>query len=54
MAIYNNLPVYKTSYDFLVDIFNYAKNFSQEYKYTIGESIKGDHRLNYKYLSRKQ
>ena len=40
MAIYNTLPVYKVSYDFLVDIFNYTKHFSQEYKYTIGESIK--------------
>ncbi len=40
MATYNNLPVYKTSYDFLVDIFNYTKHFNQEYKYTIGESIK--------------
>lgn len=40
MAIYNTLPVYKVSYDFLVDIFKYTKNFNQEYKYTIGESIK--------------
>ena len=40
MSVYNTLPVYKVSYDFLVDIFNYTKNFSQEYKYTVGESLK--------------
>ena len=40
MAIYSELPVYKESYDLLVDLFRFAKNFSREYKYTIGESIK--------------
>ena len=40
MAIYDQLPVYKVSYDFLVEIFKFTKNFSQEYKYTIGESLK--------------
>ena len=40
MATYNHLPVYKTSYDLLVEIFQFTKNFNREYKYTIGESIK--------------
>jgi hypothetical protein len=40
MAIYDTLPVYKVSYDFLVEIFKFTKHFSQEFKYTIGESIK--------------
>jgi len=40
MARYNFLPVYKVSYDLLVEIFGYTKHFSREYKYTIGESIK--------------
>jgi hypothetical protein len=40
MATYNNLPVYKVSYELLVELFRYTKNFSREYKYTIGESIK--------------
>ena len=44
MSVYNNLPVYKVSYDFLVDIFNYTKHFSQEYKYTVGESLKKETR----------
>ncbi len=40
MATYNHLPVYKSSYDLLVEIFQFTRNFNREYKYTIGESIK--------------
>lgn len=40
MATYNHLPVYKASYDLLVELFRFAKNFSREYKYTLGEDIK--------------
>jgi hypothetical protein len=40
MTIHSNLPVYKASYDFLLDIFVFIKNFKREYKYTIGEDLK--------------
>ena len=40
MARYNELPVYKASYDLLLEIFRFTKNFNREYKYTIGESLK--------------
>ena len=40
MATYNHLPVYKVSYDLLVELFRFTKDFTREYKYTIGESIK--------------
>lgn len=40
MAIYDTLPVYKVSYDFLLDLFKFTKNFDREYKYTIGEDLK--------------
>jgi len=40
MANFDNLPVYRTSYDLLVEIFRFAKEFTKEYKYTIGESLK--------------
>ena len=40
MARYDELPVYKASYDLLVDIFQFTKNFNKEYKYTVGESLK--------------
>lgn len=40
MATYNHLPVYKASYDLLVELFRFTKDFSREYKYTLGESIK--------------
>lgn len=42
MATYDHLPVYKASYDLLVEIFRFTKNFSREYKYTIGESLKNE------------
>ena len=40
MATYDNLPVYKASYDLLVILFQFTKDFNREYKYTVGESIK--------------
>ena len=40
MAYYNELPVYKATYDLLLAIFQFTKNFSKEYKYTVGESLK--------------
>ena len=40
MATYYNLPVYKKSYDLLLEIFKLTKDFSREYKYTIGEELK--------------
>ena len=40
MALYYHLPVYKTSYDLLLAIFQLTKNFSREYKYSIGQDLK--------------
>jgi len=40
MALYYYLPVYKTSYDLLLGIFQLTKDFSREYKYTIGQDLK--------------
>ena len=40
MAIYIELPVYKASYDLLLEVFQFTKDFHKEYKYTVGESIK--------------
>ena len=42
MVIYNNLPIYKDSYDLLIDVFKLVKNFSKEYKYTIWDKIKNE------------
>ena len=42
MATYYNLPVYKDSYDLLIELFKLIKEFSREYKYTIGETIKNE------------
>jgi len=32
--------VNKACYDLLLEIFQFVKNFSREYKYTVGESLK--------------
>lgn len=32
--------MYKATYDLLFAIFQFTKNFSKEYKYTVGESLK--------------
>jgi hypothetical protein len=40
MAIFNFLPVYKVSYQLLLDLFIFTKDFNKEFKYTLGESIK--------------
>jgi len=40
MSTYYNLPVYKQSYDLLLEIFKLTKDFNREYKYTIGEALK--------------
>jgi len=40
MASYDNLPVYKTSYDLLLLVFESVKEFKKEYKYTLWDAIK--------------
>ena len=40
MATYDELPVYKATYDLLLAIFRFTKDFGKEYKYTVGESLK--------------
>lgn len=40
MALHYDLPVYKASYDLLLEIFKFTKEFTKEFKYTMGESLK--------------
>ncbi len=40
MAYYDELPVYKATYDLLLEMFHFTKEFTKEYKYTVGESLK--------------
>jgi hypothetical protein len=40
MALHYDLPVYKACYDLLLEIFLFTKDFTKEYKYTVGESLK--------------
>jgi len=40
MALYSELPECKDTYDLLLAIFRFAKDFGKEYKYTVGEILK--------------
>ena len=42
MTIYNNLPVYKVSYDLLLEVFELVKVFWKQYKYTLWDKIKNE------------
>lgn len=39
MALYNELPVYKVTYDLMLEMFRLTKDFAKEYKYIVGESL---------------
>ncbi|MEI6753592.1 MAG: four helix bundle protein [Paludibacter sp.] len=40
MGMYDELPVYKATYDLLLAIFQFTRDFKREFKYTVGESLK--------------
>ena len=42
MALFYELPVYKSSYDLLMEIFELVKHFPREYKYSVGEKLKDE------------
>ena len=42
MGLHYELPVYKASYDLLLEIFQFTKEFSKDFKYTVGESLKNE------------
>ena len=39
MATYDELPVFKATYDLLLEMFRFTKDFSKKYNYTVGESL---------------
>ena len=40
--IYDNLPVYKATYDLLLQVFRMNRNFQRDYRYTLGENVKNE------------
>ncbi|MBS5524302.1 MAG: four helix bundle protein [Alistipes sp.] len=42
MAIYDNLPVFKQSYDLLLQILKLSSNLQRDFRYTVGETLKKD------------
>ena len=52
MALYYNLPVYKSSYRLVIMLFEYSSSFTREYKYTVGQELKDEGLLLIKNLYR--
>jgi len=42
MAVYSNLPVFKASYDLVLEVFTLCAHLSKDYKYTVGERLKNE------------
>lgn len=40
MAVYDQLPVFKQTYDLLLTILNLSAHFSRDMRYTLGQDIK--------------
>ncbi len=40
MSKYSELPVYKVTYDLMLETYSVTSQFNREYKYTIGEGLK--------------
>jgi hypothetical protein len=40
MALYYNLPIYKSCYDLLQDLYSLTRHFNREFKYTLGQEMK--------------
>lgn len=40
MAIYDNLPVFKDTYDLLLQVIRVSGNLQRDFRYTIGERLK--------------
>jgi predicted metal-binding transcription factor (methanogenesis marker protein 9) len=40
MSLTSHLPIYKASYDLTINLFQMIKEFTREYKYTLGEQCK--------------
>jgi hypothetical protein len=40
MARHDELPVYKATYDMMLSVFRFVKDFSKEYKYSVGDTLK--------------
>ena len=39
MARYQHLPIFKTSYDLLIEVMQLTKDFPREFKFSLGEKI---------------
>jgi len=42
MVLHTALPVYRDTYQLILNVFEYTKDFSKEYKYTLGQDMKRD------------
>jgi hypothetical protein len=40
MSRYTDLPLYKASYDLMLEVYSFVGDLGREYRYTIGERVK--------------
>ena len=40
IARHDELPVYKATYDLMLSVFRFVKDFTKEYKYSVGDTLK--------------
>lgn len=40
MALYTELPVYRDTYQLVLKVFELTKDFSREFKYTLGQEMR--------------
>ena len=42
MVLYNELPVYRDTYNLMVEVYQVTSRFSHEFKYSLGQDMKRD------------
>lgn len=42
MALHTELPVFRDTYQLILKVFEYTKEFAREYKFTLGEDMRRD------------
>ncbi len=42
MVLYNELPVYRDTYNLMIEVYQVTNKFAHEYKYSLGQDMKRD------------
>ncbi len=50
MVLYSQLPIYRDSYQLLLEIYQVTNKFARDFKYTLGQDMKRDSLALFRYL----